>query len=95
LHARPVARIKLFGGKWIEAAEDFVQVFGPMFFANLIEATTEGLVSLWTDEEWLSQCAEIEASAADEDWNASTTLDFLDRFRCFARPFARGVVDRW
>src|SRR6185369_12775546 len=94
LHARPVARVKLFGGERIDAVEDFVQVFGPTSFADLIETATQRFVCCWTDEEWLSQCAEIETRAADQKWDAPTTLDFFDLLCGLAGPLDSGVVDR-
>jgi hypothetical protein len=93
LHWWPVARVKLFGREPIDATEEFVQEFSAVSFANLIEATTQGFVCLWTDEEWLSQCAEVETSAADEERDVTTTLDLFDLCHCFAGPFDTGVVD--
>ena len=46
-------------------AEEFVQVFGAMPFADLVETSTQMFVSWWTDEEWLPEGAEVKTSATD------------------------------
>src|SRR4051794_8889816 len=70
-------------------------MFGSPFFANLIEATTQRFVGRWTDEEWLSQSAEIETRAADEKRDAPAAFDLLDLLCGLASPFDGGVVDVW
>ena len=68
-------------------------MFGTMLFSNPVETATKALVGRGANEERLSQCSQVKTSATDEQRHASATLDFVDLYRSFTRPFDGGVVD--
>src|SRR5690349_19460766 len=93
LDARPVARKELPGGAGIDPVQETVQVFWAMFFAASGETLAQRFVSRWTYKKRLSQRAQVETCAADEQRHTTAAFDFLDLLRRLASPFAGGVVD--
>lgn len=70
-----------------------MQVLGAASFADLVEPRAQRFVGWWTDEEGVSQCAQVKTGAADEQWNASAAFDLFDLLRGLACPFDGRVID--
>jgi hypothetical protein len=89
----PVAWEELYGGKRVDTVQESMKMFGTMLFSNPVETVTKALVGWRTNEEGLSERSQVKTSAADEQRHTATTLDFVDLYCSFTRPFDGGVID--
>ena len=91
--AGPVARIALLGSGRVDPAQQPVNVFGSVLFANAVEALAKRIVSWGTYEQGLTERSQVKTGAADEYRDATTAFNLFDLIRRLACPLAGGVVD--
>ena len=87
-----VIGMNLRSGRWVEAAQDPMQVACSLLFCALTQPLAQFLGTLRAGKQAFQQRAQIQASPSDHDRQSSPRLDLLQHLAGLAGVFAGGDV---